>query len=51
VFICFTILDQGAVLVNHEGGLLVVVVFLCLNHKHRDAVVVDVVDDAVVGVM
>ena len=29
--------------------LLVVVMFLGLNYKHRDAVVVDVVYDAVVG--
>ncbi len=29
--------------------LLVVVVFLCLDYQHRDTVVIDVVDNAVIG--
>ena len=39
----------NAGLFRFVGKLFVVIMFLCLNHKHGDTVVVDVVDDTVVG--
>ena len=32
-------------------GLLIVVMFLDLHHKHRNTVIIDVVDNAVVGLI